>query len=1152
MVEVSRRRGGVLAFEIGPREKKLSARPETRLTEPGNRSAIRALLARIMRETQRSDSPAPAPAWPSSPEAAPADAQRRLERFLLLAFFVSGATGLIFEVVWTRQLVLVFGATSLAVSSVLAAYMAGLGLGGVLGGRLAERITRPLVVYGLLEGAVAIYGLAVPLIFRGLEPLYRALHHAYAPNFLTFSALRFVVVFFALLMPTTLMGATLPVLARFAAQRGRRADVGVSRLYAANTFGAVAGTLLAGFVLLERLGLFRANLCAAGAGLLLCAGVVLLARRLPVAKAATASEPGTEAGLLPADADDDDDAHLGRFIAFGFAVSGAASMINEVVWTRALVLLIGPSTYAFSVMLATFLAGLALGSALGAWRAPRLARPVLWLGIIEVLAAGTTLLALGAFEPMESIYRAFSGAEAGGRGPLALGVKALTAAALLMPTAICFGASFPLAAAAYARGKSLASRVGELYGANTLGCIVGSLAAGFFLVPRLGLEPALTIAATLNLAIGVLFYLRQHDLSSGLRLAGLVAFGIFGLAMVTHGPRWDPAYLAAGVRSGPNALVEVVFNEPGYNATISVTRAHVQHVPNLSLRTDGKPDASDIGDLDTQVQIGLVPLLLHPDPQDVLVVGFASGTTCGAVLKDPRVKRMDVLEIERAMVHASHLFDHMNGRPLEDPRTHLIETDARNHYRVSEQKYDVIVSEPSNPWLSGPSHLFTQEAFGEAHGLLKPGGIMIQWMQGYSLHPDTAATILAAFRQAFPHVRIFSIPQANDFMIVGSDRAIPLDLAAIDARARQPAVAQELSRTGVQGALDLIAEEVGDQGSVDLLTAGHPANSDDNGYVEFHAPKDKNQAQQLASWLSKPYAGPYDELLAGGMSPEEIGGQMGFRVALFEELEMAPAMRRWLSAHQAQAAADRLDDAIFLRAPRAPPQTKWQALLARTALWLASRPQPVRFEGIAESFETPREGAFLSAMATGTEELTGADPLFRFVRLRKAAERGECARLDAQWTDIVGMREQATPVGLALTAANAHETATALARCGRAVEADAFSGLEHRTRTNLASFMLFAEGAAPEEALGIDPENQAALLRLASARCKAGDVAGEVAALTRIVATDAWRTGPAARLAFLARDRPASDLARAAALHAVPYFLPGEPHQLEGCLDAPP
>ena len=388
-------------------------------------------------------------------------------------------------------------------------------------------------------------------------------------------------------------------------------------------------------------------------------------------------------------------------------------------------------------------------------------------------------------------------------------------------------------------------------------------------------------------------------------------------------------------------------------------------------------------------------------------------------------------------------------------------------------------------------------------------------------------------------------------LIVGSERALPLDLAAIEARARQPAVARELARTSVQGAFDLVAEEVGDEHSVDLLIAGHPTNSDDNGYVEFHAPRDKNQAQLLARWLTRPYDGPYDELLAGGMTPDEIGGLVGFRLALFDELDTVPTMRRWLRAHHAEATADRLDDAISLRAPRAAPQTKWQALLARTALWLAALPQPAQFNGVSEISGASREAEF-TAVVTGSEEPPGTDGLLRFVRLRRAAQRGECSRLDAQWIDTLDMREQTEVVGLALAAANAHELATAFVRCGRPIEAGAFTALEHRTRVGLANFMLYDQGAEPETVLGIDPENLVALLRLARARCEVGDTAGEVAALTRIVATDAWRAGPAARLAFLTRDRPASDTARAAALHAMPYFLPGAPRQLEGCIDAAP
>lgn len=1126
--------------------------------------------------------------------APPTGRSYRLRGPLLCAFFVSGLSGLLFEVVWTRLLVTVFGATSLAVASVLAAYMAGLGLGSLLGGRLADRLRRPLLAYALLEGGVALFGLAVPAGVAALTPLYRALYQAYSPHFLTFSLLRFSLLFFLLLVPTTLMGATLPILSRFAAPDARGAAPVVARLYAVNTAGAVLGTLLAGLVLLPQVGLRATSGIACAVGLTLCLAVMCLAwrheRALPpaalatvttdapvppgVAEAKAASSPADRSSISPAETrvatPPSDPPHAVAWtpsrsaldaertsapavrpsaieltVLLGLAVTGAASMIDEVAWTRALVQLVGPSTYAFSLMLAVFLAGLALGSGGAGWLLQRLGRPRLFFGLTQGLIGGASIVALLSFEPVQLLYRLVTGAAPGGRGPLALGMKALCAALLLLPTTLLIGAAFPLATAALVRTRErVGSRVGLVYAANTFGCILGSLLAGFLLVPSLGIERALQLAAALNIGVGVVMFGLGEALTPRLRAAGLLALLFFGLTVALRPLSWDGLLLTLGEHSADQALV---FSRPGYNATVAVTLSKHRR-PMLTLSTDGKPDGSDVGDLHTQVQLGLVPMLFHDHPQKVLVVGLATGITAGAALADPRVRQLDVLEIERAMVDASHFFDAVNGRPLADPRTRLIEIDARNYYRAAAARYDVIISEPSNPWMSGPSHLFTREAFAEARALLRPGGVMLQWVQGYSLRPKTAATLFGAFREQFPHVLVLRVQNQHDFLLLGSERPLPLDLEALSRRLGplEPA----LRRGGLEDAWDLVAEVVGDQASLARLTAGVPPNSDDNGAVEFGAPWDVGAQGDLVSWLVRAYPGPYATLLDQGASPQQIGGRLGFRMGENFAPAMAEPLERFLRAHGQAPLASEVAALVHLRsnASREENPDAWVELLRRQRAWLFGekpRQGPLELGLSPNTLEVQWLAAVRGEVPAPLDDVVFDRPLGP-MEARALADQGECEPVKAAlpWFWQLLLPGVGPNLGLARAAAMGAEMAGALRRCQEPALAATVDGAAQRWRSELATLLAKASPERAHDALVFDGDSEEAWRQLAIASCQAKDRAGERTALLKLVALRPWDARFVARLSAISGDAPDAAV-RAAIERARPYAV-GRREKLNG------
>ena len=722
-------------------------------------------------------------------------------------FFLSGATALMYEVVWLRMLGLVFGHTVYAVTTVLSAFMAGLGLGGLIFGRRAAGFRDPIHAYGVLEIGIAVSCALIPLLVWLASFAYLGLHGLLSSSYAAFSLVQFGLVFALLLVPTTLMGGTLPVLCQALAGRegiGRTAGF----LYGANTFGAVAGVVLAGYVLLPALG-NRAALCVAVAANL-AIGVAAIAfgrRRRAGPDPSRAATRSPAAALAPADLP-------ARLVLVALGVSGAVSMIYEVAWTRALVLIIGASTYAFSAMLVVFLLGIAGGAAIYSWLlGARRASPVTF-AVIQLGIGLATAFVVPLFEQFpEAVARALERSTS----PSAVAFMQLAfSAQALLPSTLLIGATFPCAAAVWARTPGRAGEdIGRLYAANTLGAIIGAAAGGFALVPAIGAHGSIKLGIVLNLALAVALSLlppRSVDARRG-GLAAVAAAVAVGVVFIAP---WDPLAMSSGaaiyggkyLKSTGEAKRatsrEVLFYREGPSATVSVVRED----DNMTLRVNGKIDASiSAGDMPTQVLMGHLPLLLHREPRDVLVIGLGSGITLGSMARHP-VERLDVVEIEPAVVAASALFSRQNGGVLDDSRVRVVIADGRNFLLTTSSRYDVIASEPSNPWLGGVASLFTVEFFTLARQHLRTGGVMLQWVQGYSLLPEDLQMVVRTFRRVFPATSIWE-GAAGDFLLVGRADPEPLDARRATARLQaSPDIERDLKRVGIDGLPGVLARFV--------------------------------------------------------------------------------------------------------------------------------------------------------------------------------------------------------------------------------------------------------------------------------------------------------------------------------------------------------
>jgi len=810
---------------------------------------------------------------------------------VLVLFFVSGATGLLYELLWMRRLTLVFGATHLAVATVLAAFMLGLALGAAWSGRIADTWERPLLLYGLLELFIGAYALVFPALVDLSTGLYREVFAQGEPGrFWQFQLFHLAVMVAVLTLPTAAMGATFPLLSRFVSERlskvGRRAGL----LYAFNTAGAVLGTGLCGLVLLPALGVRTTEVAAALANI--AVGLVALQwsrsrdglheeveddlqeQREHVEFLELAPDPNLDLAARR---------RLRPIVLSVLALSGACAMVYEVAWTRFLTLLLGSSVYAFTLMLIAFLLGTAGGATMASSHLGRPGvRPLAWLAAGLAGAGVTAWMTNHLFRFMPYWYVDLFGL-IGGNEVMLFVVHGALAMLVMVPTTLCIGSLFPFALHLLADSAPRVGRdVSTLYVVNTLGAVVGALLAGFVLVPLHGIQNALAWAIALDLILAVVVLQRYVAPPRPRRLAQAGVLVLLAASLWIR-PPWDPLLMSAGMYKYVSELsdyshealrnyafsdYELLYYGEGIASVVTVARS--RGTGNIWLANNGKVDASTKDDLRTQVLLAHLPFLYRPDAQQALVVGLASGITAGSVMLQEGLVGVDVLEIEPRVIEASHFFDEVNGRPLEDPRVRAIANDARNHLHRHSQRYDVIINEPSNPWISGVSNLFTRDFLELGRERLTDEGVFVQWTHTYGMASRDLRSVVGTFAQVYPHVLVFSTIEDADVILLGSRSPLQVGPAQLASYLARPAVQGDLSRIGVQSPYDLLSFLLMDRPAALDFAGDAPVNTDDNAHLEFSAPLYLHYATQQsnAEHLLAARA-PFLELRAGGSETEE-------------------------------------------------------------------------------------------------------------------------------------------------------------------------------------------------------------------------------------------------------------------------------------------
>jgi predicted membrane-bound spermidine synthase len=770
------------------------------------------------------------------------DTNRRYGWLVLALFFCSGATALIYVVVWSKYLSQMFGSTIYAQTVVLAVFMGGLALGNRIFGGRSDALRQPLRAYGFIEGAIGLYAFFFPMLYQLADGIFVSLGSRVLEQRGLLLALKGALSVGLLILPTLLMGGTLPLLAAWLQKNADEAGRLSARFYSVNSLGAVFGSGLAGFYLVQTLGMVASLQAAALFNLLIGGAAMALARN--DAQTAKRDEPTAAASSAQISASPATLRWAGALVA----LTGGVSMGLEVLASRSLALIFGSSLQAFAIVLMAFILGIGLGSAYIA--SPRLRRwPSEQLIVVVLLGAAAWIgLLVIKIEWWVEFYRiAKSGLARSTVGyTYYQALTALVSMILLGLPAAMLGSVLPLLIRVLSgQSSTLGKKVGRLLTWNTLGAVGGVLLTGFVLMPLVGLRNSFGVLA-LALAAVALATAWQRQMRRFATVGGGV-IGLLAVFFVLSGEGWRYVISSGAFRSKETEVergamafrkqhIKIVFYEDAPDATVSIEHGDGVTVPDdVGLRINGKPDASSRLDLSTQTLVGHLPLLARPESKDVFILGLGSGITGGAVLGHP-IEHLTIAENCEPVVRAAKFFEKWNSGVLTDKRTTIRIEDARTVLKLGPQLYDVIITQPSNPWMAGVGSVFSREYYELGASRLKEGGIMAQWFHLYDMHDGIVSLVLRTFGTVFPHVEVWDCG-AGDLVLLGSKQPWPATTAHYQKFFDRERPRKDLANIGLQSIDALLARQFASQRTGFAITGRGPIQSDLFPVLEYEAPK---------------------------------------------------------------------------------------------------------------------------------------------------------------------------------------------------------------------------------------------------------------------------------------------------------------------------
>lgn len=825
-------------------------------------------------------------------------APRWLGPAALLVFALSGCSGLIYQSVWSQYLGLYLGHAAYAQSLVLAIFMGGMAIGAWWASRRSTGWRNLLRAYAIIELVIGVAALLFHPIYVALtdaaySSIFPSLHGAF-----TVQAFKWGSGALLILPQAILLGMTFPLMSSGLMRRLRVGDGAIlGGLYFSNSMGAAFGALFATFILLPWIGMPGAMQFGAVLNIVVALAAFLLAREPEQPQPAATATVSGNAGVA-------------RLLLVAAFITGATSFVYEIGWVRMLALVFGSTVHAFELMLAAFIGGLAFG---GLWIRRRIDGYTLplrvggWVQIFMGLAAVASLLMYDrAFDWAAWFINALSRTDGG--YDLYNAVTASVSVLMMAPAAFFAGMTLPLFTLSLIRAGGGEASVGRIYAANTIGAIVGVFAAVHLLIPFLGLKLAMIIAAAGDLVLGLVLLRRESNAASDVDRPYLAALALCGAALVVGllFARFDPAAMSAGVYRSAVARVttemgaKVIYYRDGKTASIAV-RDNESGL--RSIVTNGKVDASlgvtknmpTASDENTMVLASLVPLLHHPAPRTAAVIGFGSGLSTHTLLGDKRLQQVDTIEIEPAMVEGARLFGERVARAYNDPRSHVHIEDARTFFAVNKTKYDIIMSEPSNPWVSGVASLFSTEFYDFVPNHLAPGGLFVQWIQLYEINDELVGTVANAVSSRFKDYRIYLAYNSDMLIVARKDGEVgEINPALLD----DPQMKPELEQQGLGTLAQVQSLAIGGRQGMDALfrSISRRSNSDFYPILSLEAPRARFKRQLADALARAPMADlPYREEI-GGLKPESFDqlsdkSQAGYLASVGIARDLAAALR---------------------------------------------------------------------------------------------------------------------------------------------------------------------------------------------------------------------------------------------------------------------
>ncbi|OGW75006.1 MAG: hypothetical protein A2Z72_00590 [Omnitrophica bacterium RBG_13_46_9] len=779
---------------------------------------------------------------------------RKVNAILYTCFFFSGISGLIYEVLWAKYLSLIFGNTAYAHTLVLATFMGGLALGSLMLGRLVDKVDDKLGFYAWVEIGIAAFCVLTPKFFEFSNTVYLTAARNLSLNAPGIVGVKFIISALILLPPTILMGGTLPILSKFMIRSvGARGET-VARLYYINSFGAVVGTLFAGFYLIYYLGLACSVTTASLINFFV--GFTVLVLKEPIKRHASVTDAVGLRALIPKREEAENKREAGfsdsiiRISLVGIFVSGFVAMLYEIIWIRLLSMVLGSSAYSFSLMLAAFISGITIGAFLISKRMPDTRATFLFFGLCEIFIGISLIISLPFYGKLPAIFLKLSNIFS--RTPetflLYSAAKFLLAFMVMLPPTVFLGMTLPLVSkVASHKLEFLGRRIGSVFAFNTSGNIFGALISGLVLLPALGSKLTLELGVAINLCLGIIIISADKPSPARPKILLATMCCLAFLAYKLTIPDWDKTVFNtqlfryyggkssfAGLIKGRGlADAEVLFYKDGLDATVSVLK--YKFPKQLTLFVNGKADASTGNDMPTQVLCAELPLVLKPDIKDVLVVGLGSGVTCGSALLHP-ISVLDLVEISPSVVEANKYFVEYNYNALQDDRLNLYIEDARTFIQRNEKKYDLLINEPSNPWMSGVGALFSKEYFSDCLNRLKDGGLMVQWVQTYEMDDATFEMIVRTYASVFPEVLMWGTG-IYDILLIGSKEKIVPVFNESEKRLAQQPVKEDLARIGLGDLFTLLSLQLASGETVrELVKMPGGINSDYFPILQYRAP----------------------------------------------------------------------------------------------------------------------------------------------------------------------------------------------------------------------------------------------------------------------------------------------------------------------------